>query len=87
VKHKHEQTCGELLASLSDYADGSLEESLCRELEQHLAACDDCRVVLNTLKKTVELYRTKANSEMPAGVRERLFRRLSLEELMGPPSE
>lgn len=82
MKHSYKKSCSEMLAWLSDYADGSLEEILCRELEGHLAECDDCRVVLNTLKKTVELYRLEGRSEMPEGVRERLFRRLSLEDLM-----
>ena len=84
MKQEHKEACGEMLASLSDYADGSLEERLCQELEQHLAECEDCRVVLNTLKKTIELYRTEGASEMPASIRERLFRRLSLEDLMRP---
>jgi hypothetical protein len=39
-------------------------------------------VVLNTLKKTVELYQTEGSPELPAGVRERLIKRLSLQDLL-----
>jgi anti-sigma factor RsiW len=84
VRHQYEEACGQLLAHLSDYVDGTLQAGLCRELEQHLAGCDDCRIVLNTLKKTVELYRLEGPAGMPDAVRERLFKRLSLDDLMEP---
>jgi anti-sigma factor (TIGR02949 family) len=84
VKHQHKEQCQELLGSISEYVDGSLQEDLCRELEHHLAECEDCRVVLNTFRKTIELYRVQGRPEMPSGVRERLFKRLSLDDLTRP---
>lgn len=84
MRHQYEEACGQLLANLSDYVDGTLQANLCRELEQHLAGCDDCRIVLNTLRKTVELYRLEGTAGMPDAVRERLFKRLSLDDLMEP---
>jgi hypothetical protein len=39
--------------------------------------------VLNTLQKTIDLYRTVGeNEDMPTEVRERLFRRLDLTEYL-----
>ncbi|MGE5252146.1 MAG: anti-sigma factor family protein [Bacteroidota bacterium] len=84
MKHHYQEQCRELLSSISDYVDGSLQQDLCRELERHLAECEDCRVVLNTFRKTVELYHSQGRSEMPSGVRERLFKRLSLDDLARP---
>ena len=52
------QTCRELLRSLSDYVDGELDESLCQEIEKHMAECDRCQIVIDTLRKTIELYHT-----------------------------
>ena len=52
-EHTH-KNCQELLGSLSSYIDGDLPPELCDELEKHLAGCDDCRVVLNTTKRTLE---------------------------------
>ncbi len=74
--------CDALLKSLSEYIDGSLAPELCRELEKHLAGCDNCRVVLNTTKRTIDLVRDPAGQPIPADVRERLFRRLSLEQYL-----
>jgi len=70
-----------LLGSLSEYVDGTLEQALCDEIERHLSGCRDCQIVVDTLQKTVYLYRTTADEvEVPESVRERLYRRLDLNE-------
>lgn len=74
--------CRELLSSLSDYLDGALKEDLCRELERHLSDCEDCRVVVDTLKKTIYLYHASSQADVPVEVRERLFKRLELDEFI-----
>ncbi|MEN6410612.1 MAG: zf-HC2 domain-containing protein [Anaerolineaceae bacterium] len=78
--NEHPKTCQSLLASISDYVDGTLAESLCAELEKHLSECDDCTIVVNTLRKTVELYQTASPEEVPSDVRTRLFACLNLDE-------
>ena len=78
TEHDHGR-CGELLDRLSDYIDGELEASLCVELEAHLADCPDCRVMVDTVRKTVTLYRAQAPTELPADVEDRLFKVLNLE--------
>jgi predicted anti-sigma-YlaC factor YlaD len=77
-----EKNCKSLLGSLSDYVDGTAQEELCRELEQHLADCDNCRIVVDTLKKTVYLYQSNTETDLPLAVRERLFKRLNLDEYL-----
>jgi len=76
--------CQGLLGSLSEYIDGNLSQDICQEIESHLAECPDCRVVVDTLRKTVYLYRESAadSAEVPGGVRERLFRTLKLEDYL-----
>jgi anti-sigma factor (TIGR02949 family) len=81
-EHNH-QKCDELLGALSAYIDGELSPELCQELEKHLAGCDDCRVVLNTTKRTIELVHSPLeNSSLPEDVRERLFKRLNLDDYL-----
>jgi predicted anti-sigma-YlaC factor YlaD len=46
-----------LLDQLGDYIDGDLEAKLCAQLEQHLTGCDICRIMVDTTRKTVLLYR------------------------------
>jgi predicted anti-sigma-YlaC factor YlaD len=83
-QHIHDPQCEKLLGSLSDYIDGELQAELCSLIERHLQQCDNCRIVVNTLRKTVELYRqtSATSSELPGSVRERLFLKLELEEYL-----
>lgn len=82
--HDHED-CQDLLGSLSEYVDGTLGEQLCKEIERHVAECEDCRIVIDTLEKTVSLYHTSAVLEpprVPQDVKERLYKRLDLDEFL-----
>lgn len=75
--------CKKLLGSLSEYVDGELNQALCAELERHMADCENCRIVVDTLRKTISLYHTTSEPpEMPSDVRERLFWRLNLDEFI-----
>ncbi len=76
--HEDRSSCHELLGGLSLYLDGDAEESLCREIEQHMKDCENCRVVVNTLAKTVELYHEYGKSQMPQEAKQRLFVALDL---------
>ena len=80
--HNHDDSarCQELLGQLNDYVDGTLTSELCRDLELHLADCPDCRVVVDTLAKTITLYHglDETPGGIPADVEARLLRRLNL---------
>lgn len=80
------ENCQHLLHSLSDYLDQTLGEELCMELERHMLDCENCRIVVDTLRKTIYLYRTTAApSAVPLDVRERLFHRLELDDFLNKP--
>lgn len=82
-EHVHTPQCKQLLGNLSDFIDGELEEELCAEIEAHLQGCTDCQVVVNTLRKTIELYERCAEpSDLPQDVRERLFYKLELDDYL-----
>lgn len=68
-----------MLASLSSYIDGELEAQLCAEIDHHMAECGDCRAVVDTLRKTVTLYRNHGHEPLPPDVKERLYAVLKLE--------
>ena len=71
--------CREMLGALSDYVDGELEDRLCAEIEAHMQHCPDCQLMVDTLRKTVILYRTHGQAELPVDVQERLYAVLDLE--------
>lgn len=78
------ESCHHLLNSLSEFVEGSLEAELCMEIERHLAGCDNCQVVVDSLRKTIYLYHVTAqeSTEVPIDVRKRLFHRLKLDEFI-----
>lgn len=70
--------CRELLGDLSDYLDGEAGAAACAEIERHLATCAECRIVVDTLRKTVYLYKELPKPELPGAARERLYKALNL---------
>jgi anti-sigma factor RsiW len=70
--HHHSAACAALLDQLHDYIDGELEAALCAEIEEHLAGCDDCRVLVDTTQKTITLYRRQTPVDLPEGAMARL---------------
>lgn len=81
-RHEHKD-CRRLLGSISEYVDGELSEELCSMLEQHLTDCEDCRIVVDTMKKTVYLYHATAEDEfIPSDMRQRLYEKLDIKEYL-----
>ncbi len=80
---EHTDSCHKILGSLCDYIDGELDQELCAELERHMEGCENCRIVVDTLRKTIYLYQTvNPCPDVPGDVRERLFQTLNLEEFI-----
>lgn len=80
--HRHEE-CRQLLNSLSDYVDKDLQQELCDEIELHMEDCDNCRIVVDTLSKTISLYQTSSDpAVVPEEIRQRLYHRLDLDEFL-----
>jgi len=79
-------TCEGLLGSLSDYVDGELGAELCRQIEKHIAECEDCRIVVDTTRKTIDLVHASNDpqTDLPDEVRNRLFKRLNLDDYLKP---
>lgn len=68
--------CGELLAVLSDFIDGSLEPDMRLRMEEHLRGCDACERFGGAFAETVRALRERLAA--PEGIgdatRERLRR-------------
>ena len=75
--------CRNVIRELSSYLEGDLDVTVLAELEVHLARCEDCRIVVESLRKTITLYQTSAgHTQVPEEVRQHLFQRLHLDEFM-----
>lgn len=64
--------CNDFLKELADYLDGTADVAVKVELEEHLHWCHDCYVVMNTTKKTIEIYRDNQLFELPDPLRNKL---------------
>lgn len=65
-------TCTEFLQILDDVIDESIAPQTRAEIEVHLRKCGHCEVVLDTTRKTIEIYRCQEIYEVPTEVSERV---------------
>lgn len=68
--------CQEAIRQLSDYLDGELDSELKEQLRRHLAGCKDCRLIVDTTRKTIEIFCNTEPLPLPQPVRDRLMRAL-----------
>jgi anti-sigma factor RsiW len=64
--------CKEMLEKLSEYIDGELDPKLCEDLEKHMSDCNPCLIFVNTLKKTISLFKYASSEPLPKEVHLRL---------------
>lgn len=73
--------CKDYLIKFSEYIDGELPPEVCEQIRAHLEHCTNCTIVLDTLRRTIDLYHHESENEsLPDSVRTRLFARLNLDD-------
>ena len=65
-------TCTDFLAKLTDFFDGNVPPALMAEVEQHIAECKHCEVVLDSTTKTINIYRNSELYDFPPELQNRL---------------
>ncbi len=68
--------CKALIRELSAYLDGELGSETLTEIEIHLERCQDCRVIVDTTRKTIQIYYNTQPLPLPEDVRQRLHQAL-----------
>jgi anti-sigma factor RsiW len=68
--------CKGVIREISNYIDGELDAAAKQELERHLDHCEDCAMVVNQTKMTVEIFCDSEAVELPTDVRSRLHEAL-----------
>ncbi len=66
-------TCKEFLQELSDFLDESVDQELRSKLDKHIAECPNCFVILDTTKRTIQVYRGLEPQPIPEEVHSRLM--------------
>lgn len=60
--------CNEVLEQLAEYLDSDARAELCRAIEEHLTHCRDCRIEVDTVRRTIVLYQADREVPIPAPV-------------------
>ena len=68
--------CKKVILELSSYLDGALDVSVRADLEQHLSRCEDCRLVVDTTRKTIQIFCNAEPVPLSDEVRARLHEAL-----------
>jgi anti-sigma factor RsiW len=68
--------CKGVVRELSNYIDGDLDLAMKQELERHLGHCEDCTIIVDQTKKTVEIFCDSEPVALPSDVRVRLHEAL-----------
>jgi hypothetical protein len=66
------KTCADYCDHLSDYLDGDIGAEECKSLEEHLALCQPCSLVLESLRTTLQLCGKGVSCDIPEDVRTKL---------------
>jgi predicted anti-sigma-YlaC factor YlaD len=79
-------TCDQLLTYLSDYIDNNLDEPLVEAAREHLATCQNCRVMLNSTQKTILILREHEQSRTLSAERHETLYQELLDAFLQHPS-
>lgn len=74
-----ELNCKHVWQYISDYIDGSVDETLRREIERHLEHCEICSAILDSTRNILYLTADDRTFTLPVGFSDRLRARLEAE--------
>ena len=64
--------CKGVIREISNYIDGDLDPVVKQELERHLAHCEDCTMIVDQTRKSIEILCDSRPIALPSDVRTRL---------------
>jgi hypothetical protein len=62
------------MQELNDYLDETVDIELRRKLEVHITECPNCFVILDTTRKTIQVYKGMQPQVLPQEVQTRLMK-------------
>lgn len=64
--------CKNIIKELSNYLEDAMDQPLRSSIEKHLEGCEDCRIVVDTTKHTVQIFCNSEPAPLPEETRTRL---------------
>ena len=78
--HRHTLNCRSVYKHICENLDADINSAQCREIRAHIAECDNCTAYLDSLKKTVYLYRAYPTPRVPVLSHKKLFAIIALHQ-------
>lgn len=69
-------TCKQFLQELNAYLDDTVDPETKQHWQDHVDACPNCFVIVDTTKKTLQVYKGVEPQTLPEDVRSRLWQAL-----------
>ncbi len=70
-------TCKQFLSELNGYLDEDATNDVKQELHKHISECPNCWVVVDTTKKTMQVYKGMEPQPVPEAISKRLMAALA----------
>jgi anti-sigma factor RsiW len=68
--------CKGVIRELSNYIDGELDPIVVQELERHLGHCEDCTMLLDQTRRTIEIFCDSKKVELTGEAKTRIHKAL-----------
>jgi anti-sigma factor (TIGR02949 family) len=68
--------CKNIIGELSSFLDGELDAGTIEHIRQHLERCEDCRLLVDTTRKTIQIYCNSEPVPLPKELQDRLHHAL-----------
>jgi predicted anti-sigma-YlaC factor YlaD len=68
--------CKNIIQELSSFLDGELDAETIGHIQQHLGRCEDCRLLVDTTRKTIQIYCNSEPVPLPEELQNRLHHAL-----------
>lgn len=68
--------CHKYIEDLNSFLDGDLDDELCQEIEKHIGQCNNCRIMVDTMRQTVSLCREGRREDLPKALEDKLSSKL-----------
>jgi len=69
--------CKNVVRELCNYLDGGLDSNLQQSIEIHLEHCEDCHLLVDTTKKTIQIFCNSEPLPLSEDIRTRLHEALA----------
>ncbi|MBI5021850.1 MAG: hypothetical protein HZB59_10480 [Ignavibacteriales bacterium] len=78
MKKKIDTKCGDVFTYICDKLDQNIDSPKCRIIKKHLDECPKCTAYLDSLKRTILLYRAYPPAKVPSGSSRKILAKLKI---------